>query len=541
MFKDSFKNAGNALKVQKDQVNKLNQITNQIEESLDALNAMHTRDSSELDELIGQAEALCKKNNIDTETALATDTDFSEIDSILESVKVDKSKVNIPVIEKIDTVEIGDDWDSYLSNIDIYAESHEIDFSKDPFEDLLSADEKREILQRIDDDYKLQGKVQCDTWDYIFAAVSGIITGLIDSFFVGMPGQSKLGIWTNSQADKLVEKFANVVYKADRKKIDKLIDEGKISKPTEFAPNGIPVPKKEPDGIASSIGYLEKRFNVPYDARYAQDLKGAEGNVVFNPKDHHLKSFGHCADLAGLFFSILDQFTGKVTIISEGKIQRFEPNSTTFRLQGDNFYQKLLFGFINWFGHMMSDIAGSSGTRGHEGKVGAGIAAPFFEFFQLCDFGKINVGEDTKTLAQFTSSMYTNGYDARFAAAQAIPVALNEVLIRLFWSIKRHYYHKLPWKECIPLKLSNKPELRRMLLVGHGCLCLVDVTDAAIRSGGNMMTFALHINMVAWTKFANLGFQELRALYNKDALNVEEMETDLKAEWDVLLLETDIA
>ena len=163
MFKDSFKNAGNALKVQKDQVNKLNQITDQIEESMDTLNAMHTRDSSELDELIGQAEALCKKNNIDTETALATDTDFSEIDSILESVKVDKSKVNIPVIEKIDTVEIGDDWDSYLSNIDIYAESHEIDFSKDPFEDLLSADEKREILQRIDDDYKLQGKVQCDT------------------------------------------------------------------------------------------------------------------------------------------------------------------------------------------------------------------------------------------------------------------------------------------------------------------------------------------------------------------------------------------
>jgi len=89
--------------------------------------------------------------------------------------------------------------------------------------------------------------------------------------------------------------------------------------------------------------------------------------------------------------------------------------------------------------------------------------------------------------------MYTNGYDARFAAAQAIPVALNEVLIRLFWSIKRHYYHKLPWKECIPLKLSNKPELRRMLLVGHGCLCLVDVTDAAIRSGGNMMTLMYRV------------------------------------------------
>lgn len=536
MLKDFFKDTGNVLKAQKDQVNKLNQVTGQIEDGLETLNAMHKRDSADLDDLIGQAEALCKINNIDTEAALTKRIDLSKIDSLLEDIKVEKPKVNIPVIEKIDTIDIGDDWNTYLSNIDIYAEKHDLDFSRNPFEDLLSANEKREILQRIDDDYKLHGKVQCDKWDYIFAATSGVIAGLIDSFFVGMPGKSKLGKWTNSQADKLVEKFTNVVYKADRKKIDKLISEKKISKPTDFAPNGMPVPKKEPNGIASSIGYLEKRFNVPYDARYAQDLKGAEGNVVFNPKDHHLKSLGHCADLVGLFFSILDQFTGKVSIISDGKIQRFEPNSTTFRLQGNNFYEKLLFGFINWIGHMMSDIAGSSGTRGHEEKTGAGLAAPFFEFFQLCDFGKINVGEDTKTLAQFTTTMYTNGYDARFAAAQAIPVALNEVLIRLFWSIKRHYYHKWPWKECIPLKLSNKPELRRMLLVGHGCLCLVDVTDAAIRSGGEVMTFALHINMVAWTKFAKLGFQEVRALYNKDALNVEEMETNLKAEWDVLLL-----
>ena len=99
----------------------------------------------------------------------------------------------------------------------------------------------------------------------------------------------------------------------------------------------------------------------------------------------------------------------------------------------------------------------------------------------------------------------------------------------------------MKWKECIPIKLSNKPELRRMLLVGHGCLCLVDAADAAIRSGGEIMSFALHINFVAWTKFANLGFQEIRALYNKDALNVEEMDSDLKAEWNILLDSTEIA
>ena len=71
MFKDFFKNAGNALKVQKNQVNKLNQVTGQIEDGVKTLNAMHEKDSLELDDLIGKAEVLCGRNNIDTETALS--------------------------------------------------------------------------------------------------------------------------------------------------------------------------------------------------------------------------------------------------------------------------------------------------------------------------------------------------------------------------------------------------------------------------------------------------------------------------------------
>ena len=77
-----------------------------------------------------------------------------------------------------------------------------------------------------------------------------------------------------------------------------------------------------------------------------------------------------------------------------------------------------------------------------------------------------------------------------------------------------------------------------MLLVGHGCLCLVDAADAAIRSWGNLMGFMLHLNVVAWGRFARMGYLEMKAWWNKDTLNVEEMEKDLKAEWDVLLVES---
>lgn len=537
-----FAEEGNALKVQRDQMSRLAKAGADISEGLERAASLHRENASDLNELLVEAERLCTEKGIST--SFVSEADIAEVDALLAGVSVsDKevAKVENVSIKKIETVDAEMDWGCYLANIHEYASQNNINLSGDPFDSLLTPAERREIVQRIEDDYKFHGEANCDKWDYILAGACGVVSGLVDSFFVGMPGASKIGKVVDSVADKAVERFAKFINWCDKKRFAKLKSEGKVSNWSDFKPNGETLQQNiKDDNAASAIGYLEKRFSVPYDARYAKDLLGAEGVVRFNPKDHHLKSLAHCLDLLGLFFSILDQFTGMTTVIVDGKIKRFKPanGSGEFRLQGDTICTKVVFGFVNWIGHIMSDIAGSSGTRGHAGKRGAGIAAPFFELFQLCNFGSFDVNGDKKTLAQLTSSMYEHGYDVRFVAAQAIPVALNEMLIRLCWSIKRHYYHGLPWKECVPLKLSDKPELRRMLLVGHGCLCAVDAADAAIRGWGNPIDIMLHINIVAWGKFARLGYLEVRAMYKKDTLNVVAMETELKAEWDVLLEES---
>lgn len=540
-----FGEEGNALKVQRNQLSRIAKADAEISAGLERASSLLHENADDLDALIAQAEQMCANRGIDT--SATEDVDFSDVDALLAEMSLKDGEVSYAkniVVDKIETVDIGDDWGCYLANIREYASINNIDLSGDPFDSLLTPAERREIVQRIEDDYKFHGEANCDKWDYILAGACGVVSGLVDSFFVGMPGASKLVNVVDSVADKAVERFAKFTNWCDKKYFEKLKSEGKVSTWSDYQPNGETLQKSVKDGdVASAIGYLEKRFSVPYDARYAKDLSGADGVVSFNPKDHHLKSLGHCLDPLGLFFSILDQFTGMTTVIADGKIKRFKPvnGDGEFRLQGDTFCTKVVFGFVNWLGHIMSDVAGSSGTRGHAGKRGAGIAAPFFELFQMCNFGSFDVDGDKKTLAQLTSSMYTHGYDARFVAAQAIPVALNEMLIRLCWSIKRHYYHGLPWKDCVPLKLSDKPELRRMLLVGHGCLCVVDAADAAIRSWGNLMGFMLHINIVAWSRFARLGYLEVRAMYKKDTLNTEAMETDLKAQWEVLLNESAIA
>lgn len=139
------------------------------------------------------------------------------------------------------------------------------------------------------------------------------------------------------------------------------------------------------------------------------------------------KSLGHSPDIIGLFFSILDQFTGKASFVSEGKILRLVPKDNSFELKGDTLVAKVIAGFFNWLGHLMSDIAGSSGTRGHINKSnGAGIPIPFYNLLQLCNFGSFDVNGDKKTLAELSVKVFEEGYDFRAGLTMAIPVAINE-------------------------------------------------------------------------------------------------------------------
>ena len=511
----SLNKAGKAMLVQKHQKFSVEGQLGKIESSLEDLSKMNTQNLDTLDSLLLQAESLSARQGIEPTSILQEDINNGlELMALTEE---EKSNMNVPQFDMLDTVEVSDDisWDEYLNNIETYAEKNDIDLSRDPFEDLMTESERAKIAERIRTDYTMK-KAHCDKYDYLIAVFCGVATGLIDSFFVGMPKKSKLGKWTNNQTDKLVEKFATMVWKSDQK-------------------NGIASSRKEPVGIASAIGYLERRFRVNYDARYTSDLQLGDNVLNISPKDHHLKSLGHSPDLIGLFFSILDQFTGKASFVSDGKIVRVTPieRNPGFVLSGDTFFAKLFCGFCNWIGHIMSDLAGSSGTRGHaNGKVGAGVPVPFFEMFMFCDFGSFNIKGEQKNFAELMTKVYESGYDARHGATMAIPVILNELLIRLLWAIKSRFYHEHSWKESIPF--GNRPELRRMLVVGHGTLCLVDGVDAAIRSWGNPLDFALHLNMIAWAKFAFSALQEIRAIYKSDCLDIESMDKALEIEWHQL-------
>lgn len=328
---------------------------------------------------------------------------------------------------------------------------------------IATSDENRSLIQNSD---------QCDKYDYLAAVACGAIGGMIDIFLVGAPGDSVLGKWTDAQVDSTVKGFAKL---------------------SGWSPRA-----DKTDSVASAIGFLEKKFKVNYDQRYSSDV-----NNLFNmsTKNHHMMSLAHSPDVIGLFFSILNQFTSTASFISNGQLITIK--SETFELQGGNFIAKIFCGVANWFGHIMSDIAGSSGSVGR----GTGVVMPFYELFGFCKFGKFNVGKDKQDLATIATRAFQEGYDFRFGLAMAIPVVITDLSVRLIWCLRRYFQYGKPLKECIPTQ--KHADLRIMLLFGNGTLCVMDGIDAGVRSGGNFLAFFMRLNLIAWFRFVTLVLKEI--------------------------------
>lgn len=342
--------------------------------------------------------------------------------------------------------------------------------------------EMEEVTSKLDENIATLKKLtpECDRTDYILAACSGAICGVMDIFLVGKPGESPMGEMTDKWFEHRTMGFAKLCG----------WDE------------------KSHDSLSSAVKYLEGHFKIPYDQRGAGDV--ASWVFDLNPKNHHFKSLGHHASLLGLFFSILDQFSNTSHFISGGELIALQKADGKFELQGSDVPSKLFCGFVNWFGHLISDMSGSSSSKGR----GMGIPSPLWSWTNdiIAMKRKLNIPvvEFDQSINAMALEIYKQGYDARFQAAQAIPVFVNEVLVRTIYAIRRllRYFttiqkqdrsFALMWSLCEPF---DNATVKRMLTVAHGTFCLMDVGDAVarrLRVGAGSVNIAdcvMRLNMV---------------------------------------------
>ncbi len=320
---------------------------------------------------------------------------------------------------------------------------------------------------------------QCDKIDYALSVASGALCGVLDVFLVGKPGESPVGEVTDQWFGERVKGFARLC-----------------------GWDG------QDDRLPSAILYLGRKFRVPYDQRGAGDA--ASEIFDLKPSNHHFKSLAHNPSLLGLFFSVLDQFDNSSHFVSEGQLISIEDVDGGFELRGRDVPSKLFCAFANWLGHLLSDVSGSESSKGR----GMGIPSPIWSWTNdvvaLKQKLRIPVSDFNVSMNELALKIYEKGFDARFQTAQAIPVLINELLVRLMYSIRRaiKYLSEIGrenrspegmWRACEPFSNAT---VKRMLTVAHGSFCLVDMGDAAIRGlaegGGafNVVEFAMRLNVV---------------------------------------------
>lgn len=372
--------------------------------------------------------------------------------------------------------------------LELTAEKNNFEFAQNIETALSSAEtDLQELEDKIDETEETVKALtpECDKSDYILSASSGALCGIMDIFLVGKPGESPIGDLTDKWFAERTKSFAKLC------KWDSTKD----------------------DSLKSAIKHLEKKFKIPYD----QSVGGSIFHELINltPDNHHFKSLGHNPTILGLFFSILNQFTNTSSFVSEGELITLNNSDGKFELEGHNVPSKLFCGFVNWLGHLVSDVSGASSSKGR----GMGIPSPIWSWTNDVIAIKRKIGipasEFDKTTNELALQIFKEGYDTRFQTAQTIPVFINEMIVRVFYCVRRtiRYFAVTPkddrsfktmWKACEPFSNAT---VKRMLTVAHGTFCLVDIGDATIRgfaTGGgyfNAAEFFMRLNIVGVGRF----------------------------------------
>lgn len=389
---------------------------------------------------------------------------------------------NTYILEKNDNFEVKYE----IINIESFEDNEIKKYIKNQIENIdREVDINNSTLQEYRDEIK-RFTNQADALDYTVAVGSGVLAGIVDSFFVGSFSLAEGKAWSNHKINDFVMDVAKKKgYKGDR--------------------------------LKGAIKYLEDEFKIPSDNIWSGK------NININSKSHHLDDLAHHPTLVGLIASIITQFTEKAYFQNRfGK--NFGLDITEKGLIGNTVYEKILAGTTNWFYHLVSDMSGSNKTAG----VGMGIPGPLLslakEFSMLPGINKTNLPKLLdKAFREYKFDLRSELAVFHQLGKQTIPVILNEVLVRVFYFFSRlikEYKEKenfkdIEWKNVLPYKNRT---LTRMLTISSGTFLAFDLLDAGIRSGGNWGAFVLRVNFVNVGRFTISCYNEYKMEREKEKI-----------------------
>lgn len=431
-----------------------------------------------------------------------------------------------------------------------------------------------------------------DGMDYALAVSSGFLAAVVDWVFVGNWDFANAKAISNKEINEKIINFA----KKDKEYLEKWKkrtggnsenSSHELKYAIEFLENKYPLPGDNDWNVKDAFVDMAKEYGfspisgktgkykeavVFMNERFARTdgaLWGVEENHI-GIKTHHLDDFCHHPTLVGLICSILVQFIGKANYHnSVGKIFSCPVDVNDYgEFVGKNPIAKMFSGIINWFiqasktiqnrkGHLLSDMAGSKNSAGNGMGIPGTMMSTLKELSALpgireTDFPEklrkayqngIGNGEKQISLGAFNSlfdGSDSNKLDFRTERAvghelkrQAVPVVLNEIIVRAFYFI-RHFIKEMKEKKDVSLidmkklfAIHNRT-LARMFTISSGVLCVMDMGEAAlqaaIKSKGNSIEFSknfvLRVNFVGMGRFVVAGTTDFFMGVKKNTLEL---------------------
>lgn len=372
-------------------------------------------------------------------------------------------------------------------------------------------EELNAALQKVDSDLERYTN-QADNADYALAVASGIMAGIIDEAFVGETTitEKDIGL-SHEQVNRFIQQYARA----------RGFDRGHLK---------------------DAIGNLEKAFKVAQDNVW----KGAQIHV--SASNHHLADLAHHPTPLGLACAIIVQFLRVGTFVNRDGEWHFIFVQISDKAEAKDLVKfwgsAVITGVLNWlvwagekqyeaeagdeipaalskvlhlaasaplllevakcadnwFGHLVSDMGGSKNT------AGGGMGIPGVFLSMLYEVAALPGLKDSG-LSQFVDSLYEKQkLDLRHelplykaAGKQAIPVAFNEVLVRIGYFVTHlagelarcKNLQDIRWAAVVPV--GNRT-VDRMLAVASMTFTVADTADAAVHaaleSGGNWVLFS---------------------------------------------------
>lgn len=369
-----------------------------------------------------------------------------------------------------------------------------------------------------------------DGIDYVIAVISGIITGILDATIVGewnfVEAKKETYKEVNSKVIDFAKKNPNYIPYCNT-----TLENAKKMPPKPVNPRRI---LKDPDRLETAIEFLEFQFHLPGDGAYSSGSYGIDGTT------HRLDDLCHHPTIVGLVCCIIVQFTGHTKYINKyGEDIEIPVTVNEYgNFVGKNPVTKLFAGVINWFitcaktianrkGHLMSDIATSSSLPGSFLSTITELASiPCFKnedfMLKLRDAFKKGIGTGNGQVdlgafnvlfegAQSKLDIVTEKAVMNELKRQAMPVVINEILVRASYFIRRFIselkekqdVRGVEWEKVIPV---NNRTIVRMMTIAAGTFTTIDMADAAVHAATKSVDVATFCsNMLLRVNFVGVG------------------------------------